>query len=93
MEHALDQAGALGARQAQAVMDNVGQIGAGQRARMKTVVRTRDTRIRHRNLRPQKIRLAPHSQVVTLPQTTPVYKLTFARFPNRFNSEARPRPK
>ena len=48
VEHPLDQARALGARQAEAAMDRVGKVGAGQgRVRVRVAVDPRDAKVRH----------------------------------------------
>jgi hypothetical protein len=48
-KHALDQAGGFRARQAKLAMDDIRQIGPGQRARMQATIvpRTGDTRVSH----------------------------------------------
>jgi hypothetical protein len=52
VEDALNDAGAFGARQAKAIVDDIRQIGAGQRACVKTIVRSSDTRVGHNILHP-----------------------------------------
>jgi hypothetical protein len=90
MEHSLDHAGAFGARNAQPVVNDVGQVGTGQRARLQSV-RTGNPRISH-NLSPPPEMRHP-ALVITLPQSPGLGNSAFARISLPFNSEARPLPK